>query len=491
MRVPWWCVIAMFLSGCATEPAPTTTGGTASGPSTVRPVSSALSATGLPNDPFYASAGSWGQPFQDQWYLHRIGFLPKGTAGSAWDIETGERRPVIVAVLDTGLDFYHPDLNKSSVWQNPTPNKHDEENGYEKDLIGWNFVDQNNNPWDNDGHGTFVAGVIAAAANNGQGISGINWGVQIMPLKILNVFGQGRAFDVAKAIVYAVDHGAKVINLSVEGERLTKTEQLAIDYAHQKGALIIVAAGNHGSETNGRGPVGLRHVLGVAAVDTNDKRAAFSNWGQHIKLAAPGVDILSLRARRTDFMLKPQADDYRAGDSFVGTHRQYMRASGTSFAAPLVSAVASLLWAKYPNLTNDQVERMLLESATDIEETGWDQFTGAGRLNAAGALKADPEYFLTARITDVAAIEHGGKPVIQVTGTATGSRLDRYEVQLGQGEHPSKWKTVAKEKGKRVDDAVLATFPVSELKAKGIWSVRLVAEDGVKVKEALGTLEVD
>lgn len=450
----------------------------------------AVGLAAAPNDPFFSSSGAWGQSFADQWYLARIGFPPKGA--SAWDLETGASRPVIVAVLDTGLDYFHPDIKKSSVWQNPKPYKKDEDpNGLVDDVIGWNFVDHNGNPWDNGGHGTFVAGIIAAAANNGHGIAGINWGVQIMPLKVRNMFGRGRAYDVARAIVYAADHGAKVINISSEEEHLTQTEQRAIDYAYEKGALIVVAAGNQGMDTTDRSPASMNHVLPVAALDQNDKRAPFSNWGPHVKLAAPGVDILSLRARRTDFMLLAGAKDYKAGENFVGPKNQFMRSSGTSFSAPLVSAVASLIWAKYPNLTNEQVERMLLESADDVEVPGWDQFTGAGRLNALTALKADPNYFLTARVSEVAAAEVKGKTVIQVSGTAVGSRLERYVIQIGQGENPTKWKTVAKEKGKSVKDGVLATFLVNEITATGTWTVRLVAEDGVKTKEARGSLDVN
>jgi subtilisin family serine protease len=445
----------------------------------------------VPNDPYVSSTGAWKQPFPDQWALARIGFAPKGNGTSAWDIETGEGKPVIVAVLDTGIDFYHPDLKKETIWRNPKPNKKgDDKNGYANDLIGWNFVENHNNVWDDDGHGTFVAGIIAAASNNGLGIAGLNWGVRIMPLKIMDTFGHGRAFNVAKAIVYAVDHGAKVINLSLEAEQISVTDQMAIDYAHKKGALVVVAAGNQGSETKDRSPVSLDHVLAVGALDMNDKRAGFSNWGQHIKIAAPGVDILSLRARRTDFILLSQATDYKPGESFVGPQAMFMRASGTSFSAPMVSAVASLIWANNPNLTNEQVERMIIESADDVEVPGWDQLSGAGRLNAVAALKADPKYFLTAKVSEVTAAEVKGKTVIQVSGTAIGSRLEKYEIQIGLGETPSKWKTVAKEK-KPVQDGVLATFPVKELTASGTWTVRLVAEDGVKTKEARGSLDVN
>ncbi|HSE96371.1 MAG TPA: S8 family serine peptidase, partial [Methylomirabilota bacterium] len=200
-----------------------------------------------PNDPYFASRGAWGQAFADQWALARIGFTAKGSGTSAWDLETGAGRPVTVAVLDTGLDLTHPDLAPTSIWRNPAPKKPGEDpNGYADDQVGWDFVRDVNDSRDRDGHGTFVAGLIGAASNNGRGIAGIHWGVRLMPLKIMDIFGKGRAFNVARAVVYAADHGARVINLSVEGEKLTRTEQLAIDYAHRKGALIVVAAGNEG-----------------------------------------------------------------------------------------------------------------------------------------------------------------------------------------------------------------------------------------------------
>jgi len=442
------------------------------------------------NDPYFSSSGSWGQAYPDQWALPKIGLAPKGSGASAWDIETGKDESIIVAVLDTGLDYLHPDLNKEAVWVNPKPYKPDEDpNGIANDLIGWNFVENNNNPWDDEGHGTFVAGVIAATANNGRGITGVNWGVKIMPLKIMNVFGRGRAFSVVRAIVYAVDHGARVINLSIESEGLTKAEQQAVDYAYEQGALVIVAAGNQGSNTMDRAPVSMNHVLPVAATDINDDRAPFSNWGRHIKIAAPGNEILSLRARRTDFMLMFQAKDYAAGESFVGLGAQLMRASGTSFAAPLVSGVASLIWAKNPDLSNDQVERMLLESADDIGLPGWDHFFGAGRLNALKALRADPDYYLTAKVDEVLVVEDDGDMFIHVVGTAAGSDLDEYEIQLGHGENPTEWKRVYDD-DESIVDGVVGRFPVSAFTDVGTWTVRIVIKDDQQTKEARGSIDV-
>lgn len=449
-----------------------------------------VGATFAQNDPYYSSSGAWDQDYPDQWALPKIGFTPKGSGKSAWDVETGESQSIIVAVLDTGLDYFHPDLKKSSVWKNSKPYKPKEDpNGLENDLIGWNFVDNTNNPWDDDGHGTFVAGIIGAATNNGNGMAGINWGVKIMPLKIMNVFGRGRAFNVVRAIVYAVDHGAKVINISIESEHLTKTEQKAVDYAHENGALVVVAAGNKGSETKNRAPVSMNHVFGVAAIDVNDARAGFSNWGPHIKLAAPGVGILSLRARRTDFMLMSNAKDYEPGKSFIGPQAQFMWSSGTSFAAPMVSAVASLIWAKNPNLTNEQVERMLLESADDIGVPGWDQFFGAGRVNAYNALKADPNYFLTARVGEVGVVQDEGNYFIQVIGTAAGSEFQGYELQIGQGDDPSEWKKVL-EGNNAAQGGIIGKFPATVFTGTGKWTVRLVVKDKKKTKEARGSIDV-
>ncbi len=455
----------------------------------IQPAFAADAAKTAPHDPFFQSKGSWGQPFSDQWGLHRIGFSPDAT----WNMAPQTKTPIIVAVIDTGLDYFHPDLNPENVWRNPNeqPNGIDDDgNGYVDDLIGWNFVDRNNNPWDHAGHGTHVAGIIAAATDNGEGIAGLNRQAKIMPLKVLNFLGRGRSTGIAEAIFYAVRHGARVINLSLGGHKISQVEQLAIDYAYEKGVIVVVACGNIAEETADYGMAASRHVISVAATGPDDKRAPFSNWGRSVKIAAPGVDILSLRARRTDFVLVSEAENYQPGGGFVGPEARYYRASGTSFAAPFISAVASLLLTYNPALTPAQVERMLLESADDVEEPGWDQFTGAGRLNANAALKADPDYFLTAKVTQVTPVKVDGKTAIQVSGTAVGSQLKNYELQLGQGEQPSSWKTVAKVEGKTVEDAVLGTFPVKEITAKGKWLVRVVAQDGKKTKEARGTLDV-
>jgi len=451
-------------------------------------------ATG-PDDPLYHARGAWGQAHDDQWALKRIGFTRPGQGPSAWDLAAGATHPVIVAVIDTGLDYFHPDLRRESVWRNPseTPNGRDDDgNGYVDDLIGWNFVDGDNNPWDIAGHGTHVAGVIAAATGNREGIAGINPQARIMPLKVMNFVGRGRASGIAEAVFYAVRHGARIINLSLGGRQLSRTEQQAVEYAHRKGLLVVVAAGNLGADTVDYGPAGARGAFTVAATGLDDRPAGFSNFGQAVKLAAPGVDVLSLRARRTDFVLVTGVAGYRAGDSFVGPQARYYRASGTSFAAPLVAGVASLILSRSPGLTGTQVERMLMMSADDVEVPGWDQLTGAGRLNALRALAAAPDRYLLAKVRAIRPTREGGRTVIQVHGTAEGNDLASYTLELAKGTAPERWTPIGAEQAAPVADGLLGIIPLREITSRGTWTVRVVVRDRLgNQREGRGTLNVE
>jgi len=437
----------------------------------------------LPNDPYFYSKGSWGQSYQDQWAHWKIGLTPMGLGKSAWDLETGEKNPVIVAFVDSGLDYVHPEVAKNNVWINPKEipgnGVDDDKNGYVDDIIGWNFIDGNNNPWDNDGHGTFTAGIIAATINNREGIAGINRGVKIMPLRALNFLGRGSASHMVQALVYAADNGARVVNLSIEQLEHEKSRALqwAVNYAHKKGVLIVVASGNQGRDTATISPSGLDHVITVAATDTNDKRMGFSNYGKYIKISAPGEEILSLRARRTDLLVMAGGKDYKPRRAFLGADARYYHATGSSFSAPFVTGVASLILAKNPRLTAQQVERMLLMSADDIEAPGWDQLTGYGRLNARKALEADPEYYLYAELHRLAPAREAGRTVIQVFGTATGSHEPSYALEVGEGENPTSWRKAGKLAGGRVEDGLLGTLFRSDFGASGKWTVRVVAQD--------------
>ncbi len=437
----------------------------------------------IPNDPYLYSKGSWGQSYQDQWGHWKIGLTPMGLGKSAWDIETGESNPVVVAFIDSGLDYIHPEIAKKNVWINTKEiagnGIDDDKNGYVDDVIGWNFIEGNNNPWDNDGHGTFTAGIVAARTHNMEGIAGINRGVKIMPLRALNFLGRGSVAHMVQAIMYAANNGARIINISIEQleDEKSRALQWAVDYAYNKGVLTIVAAGNQGRDTSTISPSGLRHVITVAGTDTRDKRMGFSNWGKEIRISAPAEEILSLRARRTDLLVMSGSKSYQEGHAFLGVDSRYYHATGTSFAAPFVTGVASLILAKNPRLTPAQVEHALLMSADDVESPGWDQLTGYGRLNARKALEADPDYYLYAELHRVAAAREGGRTVIQVFGTVMGSHRPEYRFELGQGENPTDWRRAGQIVGGQIEDGLLGAFAPGDFRGGGKWTVRLVAQD--------------
>lgn len=429
------------------------------------------------NDPFFTSKGTWQQAYDDQWALKRIGFDSADGKTSAWEIETGETHPVVIAIIDTGIDYFHPDLDKTSIWRNAGETENgidDDKNGYIDDLIGWNFVDDDNNPWDQAGHGTHIAGLIAAATGNGIGIAGINRGARLMPLKALNFMGRGRSSGISEAIHYAVANGAQIINLSLGGLEISSIEQHAIDYAYTHNVLIVVAAGNSGIDTANFGPAASPHVLTVGASDTNDRHAGFSNWGASVDLVAPGIDILSLRARSTDFALVTGLKDYMPGDWFVGPEARFYRASGTSFAAPLVTGVASLVIAKNPGVTVEQLMRILTQSARDIDEPGIDQHTGYGLLDARAALRQSPDFFIEVGISGVTVIQGKHGPLLQVTGTFTANRPDRAWIEIGKGSTPTSWKKVSKTIRSPVPDGVLDNLEVKNFAGASQWTLRLI-----------------
>lgn len=255
---------------------------------------------------------------------------------------------VIVAVLDTGVDTAHPDFKDNLV-------------------EGYNFVDKNNDVTDLDGHGTMVAGIIAAVANNSIGIAGVAPEAKIMPLKVLTSEG-GSWIDLDLAILYAVNHGAKIITMSLGGKYtlLGATTDAAIKYAYDHGCVLIAAAGNDNSSEPFY-PAAYDEVIAVSAINQKDTKATFSNYGNYIDLCAPGVNILSTMLNET-----------------------YAYGSGTSFAAPFVAGVAALLISRNPNMTPQEVAETLYNQAEDLGESGWDPYYGWGLVNAYSAVSQPP-----------------------------------------------------------------------------------------------------
>ncbi|WLD91598.1 S8 family peptidase [Alkalihalobacillus sp. AL-G] len=269
--------------------------------------------------------------------------LPAIQTEDGWNISRGNEN-VVIAVIDTGVDMKHPDLMGRLT-------------------DGYNVLTDSPTPNDDNGHGTHVAGIIASETNNGLGVAGMTWYNLIMPIKAMNAEGYGTSFNVAKGIRWATDHGADIINMSLGNYKASQAMKEAVDYANNKNVILVAATGNENTNQTSY-PAGFEGVLGVAAVNQNLNRASFSNYGNYVDVAAPGVDI---------------ASTYLDG--------QYAALSGTSMATPHVSALAGLIRSLNPDLKNTEVLDIIKETTEDVGRPGKDVFTGSGVINIAEALQ--------------------------------------------------------------------------------------------------------
>jgi len=253
---------------------------------------------------------------------------------------------VVVAVIDTGVDYNHEDL-RNNIWTNTKEiagnGIDDDGNGYVDDVRGWNFVNNNNNTLDKNGHGTHVSGTIAGQRND-YGVTGIAYDAKIMPVKVLNDSGSGSYNAIANGIYYAANNGANVINLSLGGTFANRTLQNAIEYANNKGVVVVMAAGNSGgSQPNYPARYANNTGIAVGAVDRNNNLADFSNRSGTNQLAyvtAPGVDVYS-----------------------TVPNNQYASYNGTSMATPHVAGVVALMLSANRSLTPAQVRQIITETA--------------------------------------------------------------------------------------------------------------------------------
>lgn len=283
----------------------------------------------VPNDTLYS---------EYQWNL------PEIATENGWQVTKGSE-DVIVAVLDTGVQADHPDLKGRLVQ-------------------GINIVDPSLAPEDDVGHGTHVAGIIAAEVNNNEGVAGMTWFTKIMPIKVLDSTGAGSTYSVAEGIIWATDHGANIINMSLGNYAEAEFLHDALRYAYERGVVLVAASGNDNTDRPGF-PAAYPEVMAVSATDADESRAEYSNYGDYIDVAAPGTSIPS---------------------TYPGS--RYAALSGTSMACPHVAALASLVRAANPELSNEEVMELLRATSKDLGASGKDNDFGYGQIDVTSALQS-------------------------------------------------------------------------------------------------------
>ncbi|MNX58910.1 Thermophilic serine proteinase precursor [compost metagenome] len=273
----------------------------------------------------------------EQWAINKI------SAPAAWDVNMGSKK-TLLAIVDTGVDYNHPDL----------AGRVDK---------GYDFINNDEDAMDDQGHGTHCAGIAAAGTNDGVGIAGLAPGVSILAVKVLSASGGGSYESVASGITYAADRGAHVISMSLGGGASSQAIQDAVNYAISKGSLVVAAMGNNGRESKSY-PAACDGVMAIGATDINDAKASFSQYGSWISVGAPGHNILS---------------------TIPGN--KYAVYSGTSMATPYAAGLAALVKDTFPSLTANQIRERIEKSADDVGTAGFDKMFGHGRINAAAAVK--------------------------------------------------------------------------------------------------------
>ncbi|MEB3224080.1 MAG: S8 family peptidase [Candidatus Sericytochromatia bacterium] len=285
--------------------------------------------------------------------------LKVGQVVEAWDVQMGVPEAV-VAIIDSGIDMNHPDLKAKIV------------------PASYNVLDKNNNPADDHGHGTHCAGIAAAIADNAEGVAGVAPGVGIMSVKVIDAKGRGSDATIAEGIVYAADHGAKVMSMSLGLYKRSQIIEDALQYALDKDVVLCASAGNNNAlndpESAPHLPSTYPGVIEVAATDVLDKKARFSNFGKTVAVAAPGVDIVSTLPTKAGQNTKP-----------------YGKMSGTSMASPYVAGLAALVRSQFPMMKQAEVKAHIQRTADDLGDQGFDPIFGHGRVNAFKAVSVAPQ----------------------------------------------------------------------------------------------------
>ena len=414
----------------------------------------------VPNDPYY----------YEQWGLMKI------AAAGGWDAKIGDPG-VVIAVVDTGVDYTHPDL-ASNIWTNtgeiPGNGIDDDGNGYVDDVHGWDFVSvppewvaagedpgpEDNDPSDFVGHGTHVSGIAAGRSNNAIGCAGTSWDCKIMPVRAgyaaSDGYGYLEYYDAGRAIIYAADNGADVINMSWGGLEDSSYIADCIAHASNEGCVLVASAGNVTSDYARQPfyPAAYPGVVAVGSTDEDDMLSiwswdVFSNFGDFVDVCAPGTYILS---------------------TLPGGNYGYY--SGTSMASPFVAGLAALIKSKFPQFTKDQIIERIKSTADDIYPVNSSIFQGmlgTGRINVHRALGD-----LLLAINFPKTGSNVSKNMI-IKGSAAIENFSGYKLEYGAGESPDVWTPLGKEHSTPVTNGILEKWDASSL--SGVYTIRLTVTD--------------
>jgi len=369
----------------------------------------------VPNDPLY--------PYQWNFYNDEYGGI---NMESAWEVSTGDSS-VVVAVIDTGV-AYEDYVESTRRGRSKTIVYEQAPDLSETNFVpGYDFVNDDPHPNDDEGHGTHVTGTIAQSTNNNMGVAGIAFNTSIMPVKVLDSRGSGTYTDIADGIYFAANNGADVINMSLGGPNASITLEEALAYAYNKGVTIVAAAGNDGSDTVSYPAAYNAYVIAVGATRYDETLAYYSNYGPDLDLVAPGGDT----------NVDQNGDGYPDGilqQTFGNTPTDwgYYYYQGTSMATPHVAAVAALVIAS--GVTGpDNVRKVLQSTAKDLGAPGWDPVYGWGRVDAAAALGYAPEPVHNIAVTGISApgsVISGDQASIGVTVANPGDFDETFSLTL-------------------------------------------------------------
>ncbi|MBI5332401.1 MAG: right-handed parallel beta-helix repeat-containing protein [Candidatus Aenigmarchaeota archaeon] len=382
----------------------------------------------------------------------------------AWNITQGNIS-VIIGIIDTGVDWDHPDL-ASNIWNNTaetncTNGVDDDSNGFVDDCRGWDFVDnitdcydgedcddRDNNPMDFHGHGTHVSGIAAAVTNNSIGVAGVCWNCKIMPLRAGFKYNNGGGYlttaDIVSALYYGADNGADIISMSFGLSSSSSSLQDAINYAYSKGVVLIAASGNSNSATR-QYPAAYDNVVSVGSTDSSDAKSSFSNHGTWLDAAAPGTSINS-----TYF------------------NNSYGVVSGTSMSTPMTAGIAGLILSRN-SFTQEQVKTIL---HTAVDNLSSSVYLGTGRINAYKAVQINqsPILILNSSLDDNTTTQN-----LAITGTANlsfaGYNFSNYTLEYGTGLYPSAWNTIISGNSSVINGA-LGSWDIGSL-SNGTYKLRL------------------